>query len=117
MQPWLSPPNASERTGWKNYYLYDLSGQLLAPLTNHEFEVANIIRVDEDAGLLYYLARSGDNQSAVLNTAFSSPLQVTVTANDPGVPVAGGVVPGCVVGWAPGTAGSVGGTPPPGGVN
>jgi dipeptidyl-peptidase-4 len=51
----------SERTGWRNYYLYDLSGQLLAPLTNHEFEVANIVRVDEDAGLLYYQARSGDN--------------------------------------------------------
>lgn len=51
----------SERTGWKNYYLYDLSGKLIAPLTNHQFEVANIVRVDEEAGVLYYLARSGDN--------------------------------------------------------
>src|SRR5262249_46301954 len=25
----------SERTGWKNYYLYDLSGKLLTALTNH----------------------------------------------------------------------------------
>ena len=52
---------ASERTGFRNYYLYDLSGKLLATLTNHPFEVANILRVDEEAGLLYYLARSGDN--------------------------------------------------------
>jgi dipeptidyl-peptidase-4 len=52
----------SERNGWKNLYLYDLSGQLLATLTNHtSFEVANIVRVDEDAGLLWYLARDGDN--------------------------------------------------------
>lgn len=51
----------SERTGWDNFYLYDLSGKLLATLTNHQFEVANIVRVDEEAGLLYYLARSGDN--------------------------------------------------------
>lgn len=51
----------SERNGWKNYYLYDLSGKLIAPLTNHQFEVASIVRVDEEAGLLYYLARSGDN--------------------------------------------------------
>lgn len=51
----------SERTGWKNYYLYDLSGKLIAPLTNHQFEVASIVRVDEEAGLLYYMARSGDN--------------------------------------------------------
>jgi dipeptidyl-peptidase-4 len=51
----------SERTGFKNYYLYDLSGKLLATLTNHPFEVANIARVDEESGLLYYMARDGDN--------------------------------------------------------
>ncbi len=51
----------SERTGYKNFYLYDLSGKLLTPLTQHPFEVASIVRVDEAAGMLYYLARSGDN--------------------------------------------------------
>jgi len=51
----------SERTGWKNFYLYDLSGKLLATLTAHPFEVANIVRVDEERGQLYYMARSGDN--------------------------------------------------------
>jgi dipeptidyl-peptidase 4 len=62
---WLKDNNRfiwlSERTGWKNFYLYDLSGKELAKLTNHEFEVANIVRLDEDAGLLYYMAHSGDN--------------------------------------------------------
>ncbi|MGA2866481.1 MAG: DPP IV N-terminal domain-containing protein [Verrucomicrobiota bacterium] len=52
---------ASERTGWKNFYLYNLSGALLATVTAHPFEVADIVRVDEQAGLLYYTARSGDN--------------------------------------------------------
>jgi dipeptidyl-peptidase 4 len=52
---------ASERTGWRNFYLYDLSGKPLSTLTNHQFEVANIVRVDEAAGTLYYMARSGDN--------------------------------------------------------
>jgi dipeptidyl-peptidase 4 len=51
----------SERTGWKNFYLYNLSGKLLAALTSHPFEVANIVRVDEEAGVLYYMAHSGDN--------------------------------------------------------
>ncbi|MCJ7629309.1 MAG: prolyl oligopeptidase family serine peptidase, partial [Longimicrobiales bacterium] len=51
----------SERTGWQNIYLYDLSGELLATVTNHEFEVANLVRVDEEAGLIYYMARDGDN--------------------------------------------------------
>ncbi len=52
---------ASERTGWRNLYLYDISGKLLATLTNHSFEVGAIVKVDEDAGLLFYTARDGDN--------------------------------------------------------
>jgi dipeptidyl-peptidase-4 len=51
----------SERTGFLNYYLYDLSGTLLATLTDHPFEVGGIVRVDEKGGQLYYHARSGDN--------------------------------------------------------
>ena len=51
----------SERTGWRNFYLCDLNGSQLATLTAHTFEVADIVRVDEPAGLLYYTARSGDN--------------------------------------------------------
>ena len=51
----------SERTGYANYYLYDLSGELLATLTNHPFEVGGIVKVDERAKQLWYYARSGDN--------------------------------------------------------
>jgi dipeptidyl-peptidase 4 len=51
----------SERTGWRNYYLYDLSGELLTTLTSHAFEVAGIVSVDEASGTLWYMARSGDN--------------------------------------------------------
>lgn len=62
---WLSDNRrfiwTSERSGWSNYYLYDLSGKLIAPLTQHEFEVAGIVRVDEAEQRLWYMARSGDN--------------------------------------------------------
>ncbi len=51
----------SERSGFSNLYLYNLDGKLLATVTQHAFEVASIVRVDEEAGLLHYLARSGDN--------------------------------------------------------
>jgi dipeptidyl-peptidase-4 len=51
----------SERTGFNNFYLYDLSGKLLATLTNHPFEVGAITAIDEKGGVLYYTARSGDN--------------------------------------------------------
>ncbi len=62
---------SSERTGWKNFYLYDVGGtssasptnnaRLITPLTRHEFEVDAIVRVDETRKLLYYTARDGDN--------------------------------------------------------
>lgn len=51
----------SERNGFKNLYLYDLSGTLLATVTHHEFEAGPIVRVDEEAGVIDYMARSGDN--------------------------------------------------------
>ena len=51
----------SERNGFRNLYLYSLSGEQLATLTDHDFEVGRVVLVDEDAGALYYMARSGDN--------------------------------------------------------
>ncbi|MDB5350365.1 MAG: ptpA 7 [Planctomycetota bacterium] len=51
----------SERTGWKNLFLYELSGKLLATVTEHPFEIGDIVRVDEEANVLDYTARSGDN--------------------------------------------------------
>ena len=55
----------SERTDFRNFYLYDLSGKQLAQLTRHGFEVVDIIKVDEAAGWLWYTARSGDNHMKV----------------------------------------------------
>ncbi|MBK8291953.1 MAG: DPP IV N-terminal domain-containing protein [Flammeovirgaceae bacterium] len=52
---------ASERSGFNNYYLYDFSGKLINAITNHAFEVARIVKVDEKENMLYYMARSGDN--------------------------------------------------------
>ena len=53
---------ASERTGFRNYYLYENTGRLIATLTSHSaFEAGGIVQVDERAGMLWYYARSGDN--------------------------------------------------------
>ena len=52
----------SARNGWTNFYLYDLSGQLVTPLSTHtSFEAASVVKVDEAAGVLFYTARDGDN--------------------------------------------------------
>lgn len=52
---------ASERTGFRNFYLYDLTGKLLATITRHPFEVGQVVSIDERSNTLYYTARSGDN--------------------------------------------------------
>jgi dipeptidyl-peptidase-4 len=52
----------SERNGWKNYYLYDRSGQLLNPITsNSTFEADSIVKIDEANNVMFYTARDGDN--------------------------------------------------------
>ena len=52
---------ASERTGFRNFYLYDLTGKLITTLTSHPFEVGSILNIDEKNNTLFYTARSGDN--------------------------------------------------------
>jgi dipeptidyl-peptidase-4 len=52
----------SERSGFANLYLYDISGKLIAPLTSHtSFEVTGLVKVDEAANVVFYIARDGDN--------------------------------------------------------
>ena len=51
----------SERAGFRNLYLYDLSGKFLSTLTRHPFEVATIVRIDEATNTVFYMARDGDS--------------------------------------------------------
>lgn len=51
----------SERSGWDNIYMGDMSGASLKAITkNVGFEVQRIVRVDEKAGVIWYMARDGD---------------------------------------------------------
>ncbi|WP_435019087.1 DPP IV N-terminal domain-containing protein [Tundrisphaera sp. TA3] len=53
---------ATVRNGWKNYDLHDLQdGKRLAAVTANEFDAERIVRIDEKAGVLDYLAHDGDN--------------------------------------------------------
>jgi len=52
----------SDRTGWKNLYLYDLGGRLLAPLTRYDkFEAGDLVKLDEASGVVFFTARDGNN--------------------------------------------------------
>ncbi|GAI41759.1 unnamed protein product, partial [marine sediment metagenome] len=44
----------SERSGWKERYLYDLSGKLIQHLTKARLPVGNIYAIDEDKGWIYF---------------------------------------------------------------
>src|SRR6185437_15336094 len=56
---------ASQRTGFKNFYLYDLDGNLLATLTDNGFDADQVASVDETHGLFFYTAHDGDNPMKV----------------------------------------------------
>jgi dipeptidyl-peptidase-4 len=52
----------SQRTGWKNFYLYDLNGTLITPLTRQTTcEADTVLLVDEAHNQMFYTARDGDN--------------------------------------------------------
>jgi dipeptidyl-peptidase-4 len=52
----------SERNGFTNYYLYDLTGKLINPITTHTtFEAGPIVKLDEAANVMFYMARDGEN--------------------------------------------------------
>jgi dipeptidyl-peptidase-4 len=61
---------ASERSGRKHLYLYDMSGKLLHPISSGEWGVDNILAVDEQAGKVYVASNKDaviDKQTYVLN--------------------------------------------------
>lgn len=50
----------SERNGYKNLYLYDLSGKLLNVITQNQFDLQGILAIDEKKGMVFYTCRSGN---------------------------------------------------------
>ena len=50
----------SERDGWKHAYLYQRDGKLLGRITEGTFEVDQIVGIDEQARLLYFLSDRSD---------------------------------------------------------
>jgi len=48
----------SERSGFRNLYLYNADGSLVRQLTNYGFEVANIVKTDD--GHVWFMARDGE---------------------------------------------------------
>ncbi len=47
----------SDKTGWAHYYLYTLNGQLVNAITEGNWQVSGIERIDEKNKVLYFTAR------------------------------------------------------------
>jgi dipeptidyl-peptidase 4 len=77
---------ASERSGRKHLYLYDMSGKLLHPISSGEWGVDNILAVDEHAGKVYIASNKDaviDKQAYALNLDGSNANQpVRLTKQD-----------------------------------
>jgi dipeptidyl-peptidase-4 len=54
---------ASERSGRKHLYLYDLNGKLLNPISSGDWGIDNVLAVDETAGKVYV----SSNRDAVID--------------------------------------------------
>jgi len=50
----------SQRTGYSNAYLYDLSGALLSTITHNAFDLQRLEAVDPKGGVLWYSSHDGD---------------------------------------------------------
>ena len=44
----------SERDGWKHIYLYDFVNENISPITSGNYDIGDIISIDEDKGELYF---------------------------------------------------------------
>lgn len=59
---------ASERSGYKHYYLCNMDGTGLKPITSGEWEAISMVGIDEATKTLYYLSTEGN----YLNRSFYS---------------------------------------------
>ena len=47
----------SDKTGWRQFYRYGMNGKLVNPVTQGDFTVGEIFKIDEKANLIYFSAR------------------------------------------------------------
>jgi dipeptidyl-peptidase-4 len=70
----------SYKTDWENLYYYGWDGRLIAQLTDFDFRVNSIIRVDEEPGIVYFTAtgpESTDNHAFRVSLDGKNLLQLT----------------------------------------
>jgi dipeptidyl-peptidase 4 len=85
---------SSERTGFRHYYLYDLSGRQLSQLTSGDWQISGSggfgpgatshSYVDEARGFVYFLSNKDDAREAQLYRLSLQDLSITRVTREPG---------------------------------
>lgn len=82
-EAWVEPPAriefitdgdllfTSERTGWKHLYRFDKNGQLKRPVTEGQWEVRDVLLVDQEGGWVYF---TGTRDSHIAENLYRVPL-------------------------------------------
>jgi dipeptidyl-peptidase 4 len=47
----------SDKSGWMHFYLYSMQGELESQITNGNYTVGQLLRIDEKSKLIYFVAR------------------------------------------------------------
>nr|MBA2249371.1 DPP IV N-terminal domain-containing protein [Chitinophagaceae bacterium] len=53
----------SDKTGWNQLYLYDMTGHLINPVTEGKFTITNVNWIDENSETIYFTARGHENSA------------------------------------------------------
>jgi len=85
---------SSERSGFRHYYLYDLSGRLIQQLTSGDWQIsgsagfgpgmASHPAIDEAHGLIYFLSNKDDARETQLNRLSLRDQSLTRITREPG---------------------------------
>lgn len=71
----------SERSGWKHLYLYAADGKLIRPVTSGQWEVREVLRVDEESRAVYFTGtKDGDTRSHLYRAGLDGPSLDRLTA-------------------------------------
>ena len=71
---------ASERTGFQHLYLYEVDGTKIRPLTSGDWMVENIVGIDQENELIYFIATHPDPRESHLHAVSftgGEPRQIT----------------------------------------
>lgn len=74
--------DVSDESGWQHIYLYAVDGSSVTALTQGEWEVASVLKVDADRELVYYTSTQADSTERHVYSVSYSTLETKALVDD-----------------------------------